>query len=156
MKAGIALGSNLGDRTAIFREAITKIQQLNGVQGMPRVSRFMETAPVDMAEESPSFLNAVIEVEFHGTPLELLRMIRSIEVEMGRPAIHARNVSRTLDLDLIYCDDVEMQSEELILPHPRAHLRDFVMIPLAEIRPDLRLAGWNATAAEIAERRRVV
>ncbi len=82
----------------------------------------------------------------------LLRALRGIEAAHGRPPAHARNTSRTLDLDFLYFGDVTLSTPELQLPHPRMHARRFVLGPLAEIRPDLILPGQRESVGALLER----
>lgn len=141
MRAGIAFGSNVGDRLATFRAARQRIEQLAGAEPPVRASSIYETTPVDCEPGAPNFLNAVVELGFTGSATELLRALRDIERELGRPSIHPRNVSRTIDLDLLYFGDLRVDTPELQLPHPRIDGRAFVLQPLADIRPDLVLAN---------------
>jgi 2-amino-4-hydroxy-6-hydroxymethyldihydropteridine diphosphokinase len=147
MRAGIALGSNLGDKSALLNQAIGHLREIHE-SGDFLLSGFHETEPVDCAPGTPTFLNAVAEIGTSLTPLELLHRLQHEEIRSGRPKNHARNASRTLDLDLLYCDEVTLHDPELELPHPRMTERTFVMGPLAEIRPDLRLPGWQMTCRE--------
>jgi len=147
MRAGIALGSNLGDRSFILNQAIGQLKAMHE-SGDFMVSGFHETEPVDCAPGTPLFLNAVAEIGTSLEPLELLHWLQSVEVSSGRPQEHARNASRTLDLDLLYCDEISFNHPELQLPHPRMMRRSFVMVPLAEIRPHLRLPGWDKSCLE--------
>jgi 2-amino-4-hydroxy-6-hydroxymethyldihydropteridine diphosphokinase len=147
MRAGIALGSNLGDKSAILKKAIDHLREIHE-SGDFLLSGFHETEPVDCTPCTPVFLNAVAEIGTSLTPLELLHRLQREEVRSGRPKNHARNASRTLDLDLLYCDEMTLQHSELELPHPRMTERFFVMAPLSEIRPDLRLPGWEMTCLE--------
>ncbi len=147
MRAGIALGSNLGDRNAILKEAIGHLRELHE-DGEFLVSNFLETDPVDCPPGSPLFLNAVIELETSLPPLELLQRLQALELAAGRPRVHGLNQPRTLDLDLLYCDEMTLLLPELVLPHPRMTERVFVLAPLAEIRPDLKLPGWDYSCEE--------
>jgi len=147
MRAGIALGSNLGDKSALLNQAIGHLREIHE-SGDFLASSFHETAPVDCAPGTPSFLNAVAEIGTSLTPLELLHRLQQEEIRSGRPKNHPRNASRTLDLDLLYCDEMTLHHPELKLPHPRMTERSFVLAPLAEIRPDLRLSGWEMTCSE--------
>ena len=81
----------------------------------------------------------------------LLRALRKIEADLGRPGHHERNVSRTLDLDLLYAGNRVINDEELQLPHPRMTTRRFVLAPLADIQPDLILPGHSHTVAELLQ-----
>jgi len=153
MRAGIALGSNLGDKNALLNQAIGHLRELHE-SGDFLVSRFHETQPVDCAPGTPSFLNAVAEIGTSLAPLELLHRLQLEEIRFGRPRNHERNASRTLDLDLLYCDEMTLRNPDLELPHPRMTERSFVLAPLAEIRPDLRLPGWEMTCSEYILRNR--
>lgn len=147
MRAGIALGSNLGDRNALLQEAIGHLRVIHE-SGDFLLSSLHETEPVDCAPGTPSFLNAVAEIGTSLQPLELLRRLQGQEIRSGRPKDHPRNSSRTLDLDILYCDEMSLHHPELDLPHPRMLDRAFVMAPLAEIRPELKLPGWQMTCLE--------
>ena len=139
MRAGVALGSNLGERVANLRNARKDIAALNGVLPPIRSSAIYETDPVGCEKGAGNFLNAVIEFGYSGEPDMLLRALAVIEKMLGRPAAHARNVSRTVDLDLLYFGELVIATDELQLPHPRIAEREFVLRPLADIRPDLVL-----------------
>ena len=135
----MALGSNLGDRLANLRNAKKDIARLPGVLPPLRTSAIYETEPVDCEAGATKFLNAVVEFEYSSAVLDLLRELRAIERLGGRASGHERNVSRTIDLDLLYFDDLEIATPELQLPHPRMTDREFVLRPLADVRPDLIL-----------------
>jgi len=139
MRAGVALGSNLGERVANLRNARKDIAALSGVLPPVRSSAIYETDPVGCEKGAGKFLNAVIEFGYSGKPDTLLRALAAIEKMLGRPAAHARNVSRSLDLDLLYFGELVIETSELQLPHPRIVKREFVLRPLADIRPDLVL-----------------
>jgi 2-amino-4-hydroxy-6-hydroxymethyldihydropteridine diphosphokinase len=147
MRAGIALGSNLGDKTTLLNQAIGHLRGVHE-SGDFLVSSFYETEPVDCTPGTPTFLNAVAEIETSMSPLQLLHCLQEEEIRAGRPREHARNSSRTLDLDLLYCDELTLDLQELELPHPRMTHRAFVMEPLAEIRPNLKLPGWEKSCSE--------
>jgi 2-amino-4-hydroxy-6-hydroxymethyldihydropteridine diphosphokinase len=139
MRVGVALGSNLGERLANLRNARKDIAALNDALPPMRSSAIYETEPVGCEKGAAKFLNAAIEFGYSGEPDALLRELAAIEKILGRPAAHARNVSRTIDLDLLYFDELVIESSELHLPHPRIAEREFVLRPLADIRPDLVL-----------------
>jgi 2-amino-4-hydroxy-6-hydroxymethyldihydropteridine diphosphokinase len=147
MRAGIALGSNLGDRNAILTEAIGHLRDLHE-EGEFLVSGLHETWPMNCPPGSPLFLNAVVELETSLEPLIFFRQLQSLEMASGRPEYRGINEPRTLDLDLLYCDGITLCLPELELPHPRITERSFVLVPLAEIRPDLQLPGWSFTCQE--------
>ena len=139
MKAGIALGSNLGDRLTNLRNARAAIVALPDVRPPIRSSAIYETEPVGCEGGAAKFLNAVLELDYAGEANDLLQELAAIEKRLGRPAAHARNVSRSIDLDLLYFGDLEIETAELQLPHPRISEREFVLRPLADISPDLVL-----------------
>jgi 2-amino-4-hydroxy-6-hydroxymethyldihydropteridine diphosphokinase len=150
--AFVALGSNLGDSPLILRRATERLQALTD-QPLLR-SSFWETAPVDCPPGSPPFMNAVIGLvpRRSETPESLLEKLQSLETEFGRQPKKALNEPRPLDLDLIAFGSVVLKTDKLVLPHPRAHLRRFVLAPLAEIVPDLVLPGQRETVRELLSR----
>ena len=149
MRTGVALGSNLGDRTENLRAARRAILALSGVKPPVLASSIYETEPVNCEPGVGEFLNAVVEFEHEGDPAALLEQLIRIEESLGRQRDHARNVSRTIDLDVLYCGTLEIDSERLQLPHPRLHSRRFVLQPLADIRPELILPGQAKTVREL-------
>ncbi len=132
---GISLGSNLGDRLAHLRNARERLREL-AITPITRISPIFETEPVDCAPGDPSFLNAVIELETDLLPQQLLERTQKIEVELGRPSEHGHNEPRHIDLDLLYFDQLELDTPKLVLPHPRMNERGFVIVPLATIHPE--------------------
>lgn len=132
-RAYVALGSNLGDREENLCTALKHLQE-NGVEVI-KTSTFIETEPYGVTDQ-PGFVNAVCQVETELEPLELLRLLLSIEQEMGRVRLR-RWGERNIDLDLLLYEDTVLESEELTLPHPDMQNRDFVLIPLAEIAGDV-------------------
>lgn len=143
MRAGVALGSNLGDRLANLRNARKKIAALGNVRPPIRASAIYETEPVGCEEGAAKFLNAVVEFEYEGEPRELWGQLAKIEESLGRPSSHVRNASRPIDLDLLYFGQLEIETVELQLPHPRISGREFVLRPLADLQPDLVLPGQS-------------
>ena len=149
MRAGVAFGSNLGDRLANLGAARKAILDLPGVSPPILASAVYETDPVDCEPGAGKFLNAAIEFEYKGDPMTLLGDLGRIEESLGRRANHERNVSRDIDLDLLYCDDLWIDDARLQLPHPRMHLRKFVLQPLADIRSGLFLPGHSKSVHEL-------
>ena len=149
MRAGIALGSNLGARLAQLTRARACVLALPGVAGPVLGSRVYETEPVGSGPEAGAYLNAVLEVEYDGQPITLLDGLQRIEADFGRPSKRPRNAPRTLDLDILYAGNLVLSNAEFVIPHPRLHLRRFVLTPLADIRPDLLLPGQQGTVAEL-------
>jgi len=149
MRCGIALGSNLGDRLEHLNAGRSAVEKLHSPNHPPLLSPIYETEPVDCEPGTAAYLNAVMEIETDREPIELFHALQQIERSLGRPAEHARNAPRTLDLDLLYAGDCILQSTELTLPHPRLAARRFVLQPLADIRPKLILPGTDKTVAEL-------
>ncbi len=149
MTYGIALGSNLGDRLQCLRAAMDSL-----VRAIPSLRALIaaplyETAPVDCPEGSQSFLNTVVQFVADIEPLALLAKLRAIEAASGRPNAHEHHAPRTVDLDVLYVDDLTLSLPELTLPHPRLANRRFVLQPLADIRPDLVLPGHEQTISAL-------
>ena len=151
MRAGIALGANLGDRLACLTTARERIFALPEVSPPFLCSALYETEPVECEAGAEKFLNAVIEIGYAGSSQALLDALKKIEADLGRPPEHAPNHSRTIDLDLLYHGARVLDTAQLQLPHPRLHLRGFVLHPLAEIRPNLVLSGQTRTVGELSE-----
>lgn len=150
MRAGIALGSNLGDRAARLREARRHLFALHDGSGPFLCSRIYETEPQDCPPGSPAFLNAAIELHTALAPLDLLAALQRIEHQLGRPADHAFHAPRTIDLDILYLDNLRFVLPELAVPHPRIAERPFVLLPLADIAPNRLLPGFAETPAALA------
>ena len=148
MRVGVALGSNLGDRLANLRAARKAIVDLARKPAL--ASAIYETDPVDCEPGAAKFLNAALELDFNRDAVELLQTLKRIEMAMGRPADHARNTSRKIDIDLLYFGNAKIDNEQLKLPHPRMHLRRFVLQPLADIRPELILPGQTKSVRRVA------
>ena len=147
--AFVALGSNLGDSRRILLDALVRLQKLSDQPILK--SSLWQTTPVDCPPGSPKFLNAVAALvpPSGETPASLLKKLRDLENEFGRSPKKVFNEPRPLDLDLIAFGDERCDSPELILPHPRAHLRRFVLQPLSEIAPELILSGQGQTVSEL-------
>jgi 2-amino-4-hydroxy-6-hydroxymethyldihydropteridine diphosphokinase len=145
----VGLGANLGADLAALRatlqQALAALAALPGTR-VVAVSSFWRSAPVDAG--GPDYLNAVAELQTTLEPLPLLHALQQIEVAHGRQRPY-RNAPRTLDLDLLLHGQRVVESAELTLPHPRLHERAFVLLPLAELPPDLEhpllgpLAPWR-------------
>ncbi|HEV2966272.1 MAG TPA: 2-amino-4-hydroxy-6-hydroxymethyldihydropteridine diphosphokinase [Chthoniobacterales bacterium] len=148
MRVGIALGSNLGDRLANLSAARKGIVDLVGGKAL-RMSPVYETEAIGCEPGAGKFLNAVLEIEYDGDSTELLEELIRVEESLGRDRDHARNVSRKIDIDFLYADELNVQNERLQLPHPRMHLRRFVLQPLADIRPELVLPNQTKSVREL-------
>lgn len=145
-RAVVALGSNLGDSPRTVEAALARLARLSQA---PLVrSSLWRTSPVDCPANSPPFVNAVaVLAPLKGeTPDTLLLKLLALEKEFGRIRKKAANEPRPLDLDLICFGDQTRLTPKLELPHPRAHERKFVLAPLAEVAPGLRVPGWTASA----------
>ena len=141
----LSLGSNVGDREKNLRDAIAALPKL-GVQ-IKKVSSIYETEPVDLLEQ-PWFLNCVLEGETSVPPAALLKELRALEKRMGSKKLVARG-PRLIDLDILVYGRQTIDSPELQVPHPRMHLRRFVLAPLAEIAPNLKHPSWSGTATQL-------
>lgn len=147
----IALGSNLGDRAAHLHAAIAAIAKLPGTTIL-RISPFLETEPVGPVSQ-PLFLNAAAALQTRLSARDLLNHLLAIERSEGRQRQSGQRWGpRTLDLDLLLYGDAIIESPDLTIPHPRLHERMFVLGPLAEISPDVRIPVLNATIRELKER----
>ena len=138
MNVYLSLGSNIGDREENLRTAIDELPHV-GV-AITRVSSFYETEPVDLREQ-PWFLNCVVEAETHFDPFMLLRALREIETKMGSTKLVAKG-PRLMDIDILLYGLETIDTPELQVPHPRMHLRRFVLVPLAEIALGLKHPTW--------------
>jgi 2-amino-4-hydroxy-6-hydroxymethyldihydropteridine diphosphokinase len=147
--AFVALGSNLGDSRSLLFQAIERLQKLTDQPLV--VSNIIETEPVDCPPGTPPFLNAVaaLRPRVGETPETLLTHLQEIENELGRRRSGVRNEARTVDLDLIAFGSETRETPRLILPHPRAHLRRFVLEPMAQLAPGFILPGQQATILEL-------
>jgi 2-amino-4-hydroxy-6-hydroxymethyldihydropteridine diphosphokinase len=154
-RAYVGIGANLGDARAAVEQAIEALAVLPGTQVVGRSSLY-RSAPVDAA--GPDFVNAVVALDTTLVAESLLAALHSIEDAHGRRRLY-RNAPRTLDLDLLLWGERRCDTPTLTLPHPRLHLRAFVLEPLAELAPDLRLPGrgpldrWRRAAAGQAVQR---
>jgi GTP cyclohydrolase-4 len=130
--AYLGLGSNLGDRKQNLAQALELLSKQMVIE---QVSFIYETEPVGY-EEQPLFLNAVCRISTELKPRQILRLAKKIEAKLGRmPGFP--NAPRTIDIDILFYGEEVLSSKELIIPHPRLAERAFVLVPLAEIAPDL-------------------
>ncbi|MGH7942337.1 MAG: 2-amino-4-hydroxy-6-hydroxymethyldihydropteridine diphosphokinase [Limisphaerales bacterium] len=144
----VALGSNLGDSRKIVLDAMTRLQNLSNEPILK--SSLWRTSPVDCPPDSAGFVNAVAGLVpgADETADSLLKKLQALEKEFGRTAKKVSNEARFLDLDMIAFGRESRNAADLVLPHPRAHLRRFVLQPLSEIAGELVLPGWRMTVAE--------
>ncbi len=125
---------------------------LSELFGELRLSQVYETQPVGCPPGSPTFLNACVEVYTTREPENILESILRIEEQLGRKRHGVYGEPRTCDIDLLYCGEEVRHSEHLTLPHPRIAARRFVLQPLCDIDPELRLPGLNASVRDLLER----
>lgn len=136
----IGLGANLGDAVGTLRQAVEMLRVRPDVQ-VVALSSLYRSAPVDAG--GPDYVNAVAELRTALAPEDLLAVLLQIEQQHGRERPY-RHAPRTLDLDLLLYGDRQLDTPSLTLPHPRMHLRAFVLEPLAELAPALRIPGLGA------------
>ncbi len=139
VRAYLGLGANLGDRRGQLRAAVGAIPEVTAV------SPVYETEPVGGPEQGV-YLNIVIEIVTTRTPLELLELCHELERAAGRVR-RERWGPRTLDVDVLWIDGVSLHTDELTVPHPRMHQRNFVMRPLLDLAPDLTIPGYDPAEA---------
>lgn len=132
-----------------MRNARKEIAALDNVRPPILASAIYETEPVACEEGAARFLNAAIEFEYEGDAQDLRHELAEIEQALGRPSSHARNASRPIDLDLLYFGHLEIETSELRVPHPRISGREFVLRPLADIRPELVLPTQTKPVSEL-------
>lgn len=132
--AYIGFGSNIGDRLAHIQNALDTLSKTEGIT-LQRISSIYATDPVGY-ETQAQFLNGVAAIQTTLSPLSLLHTLKNIETTVGRQH-RIRWGPREIDLDILIYEDLCVQTEKLVIPHPEMHLRGFVLVPLAEIAPDL-------------------
>lgn len=129
----ISIGSNLGNRRNNINAAIEKLKRRIR---LIKVSRIYKTKPQE-GVEGGWFLNGVILGETSLSPVKLLKFLQSIECQLGRPLDHKKNTARTIDLDIIFYSGKTIKRKNLIVPHPKLSVREFVLKGLMEINPDM-------------------
>lgn len=142
--AYIGLGSNLGDPVKQLQQAVTALSELASTE-IQQCSSLYRTAPIGYAQQ-PDFINAVCLLSSGLAPLQLLKHMQAIEQNQGRLRSDNRNAARTLDLDLLLYDQQVILEPELAVPHARLHQRAFVLYPLFELDPELRIPGHGSVS----------
>lgn len=150
--AVLSLGANLGERKQTLEAAIEKISKAKGVKLIKQSALYESVALTDSGydPEQPSYLNAVVQVETSLKPKALLRVLNEIENDFGRIRLQ-RWAPRTLDIDIITFGYELIETKNLIVPHPRAFERSFVLVPWLEIDPDAILPGRGRISELVAE-----
>jgi 2-amino-4-hydroxy-6-hydroxymethyldihydropteridine diphosphokinase len=146
--AYIGIGSNLGDKTDQCEKAISEILKVDRHKLLAK-SSFFKTQPMGYTSQD-CFVNGVIKIETNLEPIDLLRTLKTIESNLGRLKTF-RWGPRLIDLDILFFDEREIQTEELQVPHPLIHERQFVLIPLVEIDPGLIHPVLGKTVQELLE-----
>jgi len=141
----LGLGSNMGDRRGMLCKAIEKLEARD--LRIRRVSTIYETAPVELADQR-WFLNLVAEAETGLFPMQLLGRVQRVENQLGRKRVMTKG-PRTIDIDILFYGGSVIDSPRLVIPHPSAHKRRFVLEPLAELAPDLRHPVLRRSVAEM-------
>lgn len=140
----LGLGSNVGDRAGHLRAAIEMLGE-RGVE-VEAVSPAYETEPVGEVLDQPDFLNAAIRIHTELEPEALLDVCKEVEAERGRQLDAPRHSPRPLDVDLLLLGDLELSTDRLTLPHPEVTSRRFVLAPLLELDPNLKLPDGTRLA----------
>jgi 2-amino-4-hydroxy-6-hydroxymethyldihydropteridine diphosphokinase len=146
---GIGIGSNQGDRLENLRRGVERLLERLPTAQLLAVGPLFETAPVDCAPGTQAFLNSVILLECDLPPHALREITAEVECWMGRPAEREKNAPRTLDLDLLFFGDRQIDDAVLTLPHPRLAQRRFVLEPLAAVCGQRVLPGQQRSIAEL-------
>ncbi|MBY6345526.1 2-amino-4-hydroxy-6-hydroxymethyldihydropteridine diphosphokinase [Providencia rettgeri] len=138
----VAMGANLGEARQTLETAAAELAATPGIQDLI-LAHFYSTTPVDSS--GPDYVNTVVRFTCSLAPEALLDRLQAIEQEHGRTRLY-RNAPRTLDLDLLLYGQEKINTERLIVPHPRMHERAFVLVPLADLAPELELAQGHMSA----------
>ena len=149
--AWIGLGGNLGEPRSAISRALAQLNEDRG-NDVEAVSAFYRTAPIGITDQ-PEFINSVARVRTTDAPQGLLEKLLNIEARLGRIRTEQQFGPRVIDLDLLLYDQIQMDTPYLTLPHPRMHLRRFVLEPLFELEGDLNLPGGRELSYYLAQAR---
>lgn len=150
MEAILSLGSNLGDRKGYLEKALKALAALPETR-VVAIAPLYETDPVDVPEafRAQDYYNTAATLETTLDKEILSLAVHAIEADLGRVRDGVRNAPRTIDIDIVACDDLRSDRDDLRLPHPEAAARRFVCQPIADLRPDYSLPGHRETVTEI-------
>lgn len=145
MRALLGLGTNLGDREDNLARAFSGIEKLGGTKVLA-ISNVYETAPFDVVSEQADYLNCCVLIDTELEPLELLRRCLKLESDLGRVRLEYHG-ARTMDIDLLVCENFKSDTPELTVPHPEILRRAFVMVPMSDIFPTHNALGLDFAQA---------
>ena len=150
MEVGLSLGSNMGDRLKHLENAKTIILNSPGIVSVAQ-SHVYEAEPVDVPPEfqALNFLNAILIVKTLIPLPQLMRTFQFMEQKIGRVPNMVVNTPRPMDIDIIYADGLQIQEQHIVIPHPHWQERRYVVQPLCDIRPDLKIPGQTGTVTEV-------
>jgi 2-amino-4-hydroxy-6-hydroxymethyldihydropteridine diphosphokinase len=145
--AYLSTGSNLGDKLENCRSGLAALSQTEGIH-IDAVSAFYMTEPMEYSDQ-PWFVNAAVRIRTTLDPLDLLTTLKTLEQKSGRKDSGIRFGPRTLDFDIIFYNDIVLDTPSLIVPHPRLHEREFVLRPICDLAPELMHPVLKKTAGEL-------
>lgn len=147
----IGFGANLGNPSLKFDEAVKELNLLTGTR-VVSLSSLYETQPIGLVDGGPNFVNAVIAIETGIRPESLIAELRAAEKKLGKSVNHRSDLSRIIDLDLLFYGAEILDTEDLQIPHPRLLERAFVLGPMAEIAPDFEHPIERETISDLLKR----
>jgi len=146
----IGIGSNLGNKLENCDKAVRYLSKIPTTRVLDASKWYLNPALTeDLNDKHPDFINGVVKIETELTPEELLNEIFDIEAAKGRLPKHDRWAPRTIDLDILFYDDIIIKTEQLIIPHPEVHKRVFVLKPMCDIEPNLIHPAINKSMKEL-------